>query len=359
MYSRISRSCAILFFAVAFTTNAFGQAYSFVDIGHYTSGFDWVLPYEINNAGQVSGEVYNPNSHNYRGFVWTNGTMLGLDPLVANRNSYAAGLNDQGYVAAQEDMPSGGGHPYLWGNGAFDDLFASHPTDIGDSIDINNSNHVAGSMAVGSAGHAYLYRAGSLLDLGLAPGFTGSRAFALNDSDTVVGELSTSGSATAGFWWDEATGLHAIPTLGGQSSSATWVNNGGVVVGSSNVVGGASHAFRLENGVMTDIHGLGINSIAYGVNALGDVVGNFNTGTASNGFLWHNGVMVDVQSLMPTGTSFNIGTAYGINDRGQILVFGGSDQAGILTPVPEPASLLALAGAVGLLYRRRSRRRDK
>jgi hypothetical protein len=63
--------------------------------------------------------------------------------------------------------------------------------------------------------------------------------------------------------------------------------------------------------------------------------------------------MLDLNDLIPAGSGFTLQAARGINDAGQIAGFGtfdGATHAFLLTPVPEPSSLvLACLGGLVLL----------
>jgi len=114
-------------------------------------------------------------------------------------------------------------------------------------------------------------------------------------------------------------------------------------------------------------------SYAQGINDNGVVVGlaALPTGSDGHGFVYDgSGSMEDLNDLVDPKLGWTIGTAFSVNDRGQIAVDGyqeyGYFHALLLTPVPEPSSLcLIWAGLVGLLTIRtggrffRRRRSDK
>ena len=70
------------------------------------------------------------------------------------------------------------------------------------------------------------------------------------------------------------TDLGTLP--GGDFSVAEGINARGQVVGESNTASGATHAFLWEDGRMTDLGTLPGGGEAHGINARGQVVGHSN-----------------------------------------------------------------------------------
>jgi probable HAF family extracellular repeat protein len=117
-------------------------------------------------------------------------------------------------------------------------------------------------------------------------------------------------------------------------------------------------------GALTDLGTLGgTDSVALGVNDLGDVVEHAHVaGDTFHAFVYRGGVLLDVNSLIPAGSGLTLTDALDINNRGQIVGWGfnANDErrAFLLAPVPEPSSALALATLLaGAMVGRRRRRR--
>lgn len=107
-----------------------------------------------------------------------------------------------------------------------------------------------------------------------------------------------------------------LGTLGGSSSVALGINDQGQVVGSADTPQGLRHAYRWQNGVMTDLGTLGFptaQSEAKGINNNGVVVGNVGTGDPNKAFIWENGVQTEI------GPPQVLKSAYGVNGSKQVV----------------------------------------
>jgi probable HAF family extracellular repeat protein len=101
------------------------------------------------------------------------------------------------------------------------------------------------------------------------------------------------------------------------------------------------------------------------LNNLGQVVGYSHRQTDSGrAFLWEAGGWIDLTDVTSLPKAITIVNAYDINDSGQILAccyIMTSGQPvpylGVLTPVPEPSSILSLifglGGVGGIAFRKR------
>ena len=111
--------------------------------------------------------------------------------------------------------------------------------------------------------------------------------------------------------------------LGGTNSMAYGLNNRGVIVGDAMLPDGRTHAFMFTNGVMMDLGTMGgTNSHAYGINDNGYIVGTADmTNGMHHGFLVTNGIRSPMMSDLGTmGGSNSI--AYCINSTNDITGAG-------------------------------------
>ena len=73
------------------------------------------------------------------------------------------------------------------------------------------------------------------------------------------------------------------------------------------------------------------DSAAIAINASAQVVGS----SGNHAFVWQNGVMTDLNGQLPVGSGWELGTAWSINDGGQIVgdgIVNGATHAFLLTP---------------------------
>lgn len=300
--------------------------------------------------------------------------------------SAAYGVNDTGQTVGYVQTESGN-HSYQWFNGVSTDLdnvvhfVMRHPyfgLGIHQSFDISNGGQIVGTARLKvkcnpediTIQTAYMLSPGVLTDLGTP--YSGdavinlfthgnpcsahdSAAVAISNANHIVGwaDMNSAGGVVHAFLATPVGGSWYIPdgsgantvmwdlgTLDAQStvSSATGVNDSGVVVGYSYTITASSanetgyHAYRIvpvagvwndnratpgaANNLMEDLGTLGgLNSWARGINNAGAIVGESDTSDLHvRAFKWVNGVMTDLGTLGGDNSS-----ASAINEDGDIV----------------------------------------
>jgi probable HAF family extracellular repeat protein len=197
--------------------------------------------YGINDAGQAVGFAFFGNGEEHA-FFW-DGTNPAQDlGTFGGSISFAYGINASGQVVGTAEFPGDEGRDaFLWDNeNGLQDLHIP-----GVATAINDAGQI-----VGGSGHAFLYSAGNVTDLGSPAGFSESIALAINNLGQIVGYARGSDQLHhhAFVYADGAmTDLNdLIPTGTGLTiNEATGINDAGQIVGFAADQGFHFHAVLL------------------------------------------------------------------------------------------------------------------
>ncbi len=282
----------------------------------------------INDAGQIVGSIYSYSTNietRNLGFPSTN--VVRLTNVIVNTEAVLFRL---------------GTTPTL--------LESTNPSY---ATGINNQAEIVGGISVLNeiAAYAFAYQRGATAFLPCPTNpVTMMAASAINNDGDIVGFKTVQpGNNSSGeefpFFWHQGL-MQDLGTLGGNTATATAVNDSGEVVGwSSTVSNQETHAFLYREGEMIDLgrlpgahynpntNNIPFNpvppvSVAYAINNWGMIVGQALTATDLHAFIYSNGRMTDLNNLVKLTRVggrpgfVELTGANGINDVGQIVGVG-------------------------------------
>ena len=352
----------------------FGAPYTLSKLGFLSDdpNFQQTITYAINRSGQVTGysELSSP-SIGIHLISYSVGTLHDISP--SGPDSVGTGINDSGLIVGYTFY---GGRAFLY-DGTMHDLGTLNGSGIGQSYatGINNLGNVVGDSTSASQYmriHAFVYQNGSMQELGTFPSLNffdyatlETHATAINSLGQIAGYASAPSEFHASIYTPGPQG-YTIQDLGvgaGVASKATALNDLGDVAGDLYFGNGITHVFLYSNGVM---HDLGVPSDATtvdvtGINNKGQIIGTASAFGSKYPFLYSDGKFQNLNLLVDPMRS-DLTEALAINDAGQItgrLINAPVQDGFLLTPTPEPSSLvlaaLGFAGLTGWRWRRRKR----
>ncbi len=304
----------------------------------------------ITADGKVAGTIGAADGSRHA-FLYDGKTMVDLGTL-GGTGSEAHAINQRGQVVGRAFGP-GWTRAFLY-DGAMHDLGNFGGADAL-AADINESGQVTGyATSADGARHAFLYRDGALRQL-QTPG-TASVGWVINGGGQVAGDFDSNAHVQLALLDDSCRCVKTLGTLGGAESLVYGLNDAGDVVGVSDTTGGQRHAFLYRNGVMKDIGTLGgAGSFAAAVNESGLVVGDADTaaGTA-HAFVYDGSVLRDLgtfggaQSRADSVNGVGRVVGYAQTGRGVPRAFSWTAAEGMVdlnTRIPHAPRDLVLSGA--------------
>jgi probable HAF family extracellular repeat protein len=240
----------------------------------------FLTAFAVNQRREVVGWAVGPSG--IRGFLWQNGVTTDLGTLGGSETT-AFDINSRGQVLGVSETPADGFHGFIWRDGAMRDI--GRVAFVGG---INNRGQaVGGSFASPGSLQAFIWTKGRQTHLGTLPGASNSTANDINDGGQVVGQ-SEVGDSTRAFLWEGGAMIDLGTLPGGTSALAYRINNRGQVVGWGNTATGETHGILWQNGTSIDLGTLpgGSYSFATGINERGDIVGASQSGEQAVAVLW-------------------------------------------------------------------------
>jgi probable HAF family extracellular repeat protein len=344
-----TRDVLCLMLAFAGHRCAAQNSYTITDLG--IPGESYSEAHGLNNSGRAVGEYEAGGGLYQRSFLYDGQTTAGLN-IPPNTYDIAWGINDSNVIVG-EYLPNPNPltfyiEAFKYSNGLATGLGYLASVNYSTAHGINRQGQIVGGSSTNSTGtviHAVLWNTnGAKVDLGVLGGMYSS-ANAINSAGIIVGDSSVDGTTnTQAFIYTNT--MVPLGTLGGDYCSPKGINDAGVVVGeSTEVTGGVTNlqAFIYQNGNMTSLRTLAAalgadSSSASAINNLGQVVGYLGYGPSIQAFLFDGTNMVNLNQYIPASSAFvSLGSADGINDKGQIIGSGtltnGEYHGYLLTPV--------------------------
>lgn len=194
--------------------------------------------YAINNLGEVAGSSTTAGNMQILAFFWTASEgMQNLGSLGSGFENEALAMNDSREVVGVSCLDSLDQvcHAFLWSkSGGMKDL-GTLGGNFSEATGINAAGHIAGwsTLSGDDTGRAFFWTAETGMQQIEPSNNFPSYAWAVNDSDQVVGEFNDpqDNNEFHGFLWTQANGLQDLGTLGSGWSEALGINASGDVVG--------------------------------------------------------------------------------------------------------------------------------
>ena len=213
----------------------------------------------INDRGETAGWVTtseNPvdSLATVRGVVYTSGTPRGLGTL-GGRDSRVFGIGRDGETVGMSDLAARKRHGFFEDSRGMIDLGTLPAGSFSCAYAIDGKGNIVGVSDTGAGvRHAVLWAKGTVRDLGVFPNGNSSCALAINSRDDIAG-YGTTGVEIHAFLL-KAGKLIDLGDLGEDPSMARGVNNRDDVVGKCSISQVVSHAFFWRDGKMYDLNDL-------------------------------------------------------------------------------------------------------
>jgi probable HAF family extracellular repeat protein len=245
-------------------------------------------------------------------------TIRDLGAVSGDSVSSGYALNTFGQAAGTSSSP-GSAIATLFSGGQAIDLGTLEPLDVSVATGINGSAEVVGyepfSSDQNNLFHAFLYSNGALHDIHSPSLFpSGTSATAINNSGVVVGQ-----------GWLNSSSFHAFVYAGGQmvdlgppgsyQASAVAINNSGQVLGNAYFTSGGGGAFVYASGKFTYLTPpAGASVGAFAINSVGQAAGAIYGPAGTHAAVCTSGKWTDLGGI--TGAAAH---ATGINTAGQVV----------------------------------------
>ncbi|MCH8043263.1 MAG: hypothetical protein IID44_06045 [Planctomycetes bacterium] len=353
---------------------ALAQRYAVTDLGAFVSPHTpgsvpsrtEFTSLAINNVGQVVGHnrdgtfIWDAErgQRDLSSLGWPGGSVVDINDSGQVVGAFATGETvSVDFGSFVSDMPIR--HAYVWDEqNGLRDIGVRGESWTSSAVDINNSGTVVGTDIWFPAppmwpSHYFNFRYESTTGMTVRSAGGISVTSGINDRGWTFGTRLPEAGGTSG-WLSTSDEYFSIGTLGGNSTAASDLNENGGVVGRSmtgqrDPITGFpewdAFVWTPESEIAALPGLIDGRSSANAINDLDQIVGRSWISTDTiHAVLWEDGQVRDLNELVVDLTEWDfLATAWGINNGGQIIGIGvidGQFHNFVLTPVPEPSSLL-------------------
>ena len=354
VFSSVAWLCALL-------SSAFGAVrYAVVDLSALVAPQNLVTPADINNAGQIVGQVALSNAT--RGFVVSGAQLTLLDPLPNSSSNYSAAsaINSLGQIVGSSD-DQGIPRAAYWSAATAEPVMLESgggPDANVYATAINDDTTIAGFFTGSGSGNTKSWTAVKWqpdaddptrfrfdkLDTPVPPpAGTPAGAFGINSAGQIVGSGAVDfiEPIQGPLRWSPAgpvAPLEMLPGVFTHQYDVVAINDAAVAVGRLVTPTGAELAicWNADNTIVDLGYPAGFDeSAAVDINSAGTIVGRARNATASIAAIYRDGAWTDLNNLTVNADGWSLEAAVAINDQGTIVGLGqfqGSARAFLLEP---------------------------
>ncbi len=268
--------------------------------------------------------------------------------------TWAYGINDQGDIVGSYNTSAGAGqYGFVLSNGVFTTI-QNGPVLSVTVTGINNAGSIIGFYALPFFGNEGSFKVvdGTTTSFDVPGGTQATWASGINSLGEITGTYQDSSGIKHGFLLNGSTydRIDDPSTVVGGGTSVGGINEKGDIVGFYDSKNGG-RGFLLSGGTYTTISfSDSVSTYARGIDQAGQIVGDYVDAAGNDhGFVYSDGTYT---TLAPPGSTWT--EAYGINAQGEIvgtfIDAQGVVHGFIATAVPEPASVILLAGGLAIIF---------
>jgi len=278
----------------------------------------------------------------------------------------ADAVSEHDFMVGSAFAPSGSTHPVIFDPTGDEPAFDLEPdghqsTRAGFAWGVNS--HAGAEVVVGQRFRTAFYwsRATGFVDMGVFPGADegfGSTAYDVNNQNVIVGETAMPDFFTHAFRWTFDDEWEDLGTLGGNRSYALAINERQEISGGAQNPNGSTRPYVWKQGKMIELPLIPDyrSGDARDLHDAGQLVGdNWNGPNKAplHAFLHENGETFDLNDLIDPNSGWELTSAIGINNRGEITGIGVHNdlsRAYLLRPIdPDPRLAGPRPGRAGVV----------